>query len=89
MLLETVSNMFSNSVILFIFFASLAVASITCCWCWFLAISLSAYWCLFLAYARACYRLNQEGQFGCKTVFDVAPKYLAAVRYEELLKTIL
>ena len=42
-----------------------------------------------LAYARACYRLNKEGQFGCKTVFDVAPKYLAAVEYEELLKTIL
>ena len=42
-----------------------------------------------LAYARACYRLSQEGQFGCKTVFDVAPKYLAIARYEELLKTIL
>lgn len=42
-----------------------------------------------LAYARACYRLSQEGQFGCKTVFDVAPKYLAVARYEELLKTIL
>lgn len=42
-----------------------------------------------LAYARACYRLNQEGQFGCKTVFDVAPKYLAISNYEELLKTIL
>ena len=42
-----------------------------------------------LAYARACYRLNQEKQYGCKTVFDVAPKYLSVRSYEELLKTIL
>ena len=42
-----------------------------------------------LAYARACYRLNKEGQCGCKTVFDVAPKYLSSQSYEELLKNIL
>ena len=42
-----------------------------------------------LAYARACYRLNQEGQNGCKTVFDIAPKYLSSQNYSDLLKTIL
>lgn len=30
-----------------------------------------------IAYARAAYRLNQEGQSGCKTVFDIAPAYLS------------
>ena len=30
------------------------------------------------AYARAAYRLSKEGQTGCKTVFDIAPVYLAA-----------
>jgi diaminopimelate dehydrogenase len=29
-----------------------------------------------VAYARAAYRLNQEGGHGCKTVFDIAPAYL-------------
>ena len=42
-----------------------------------------------IAYARACYRLNKEGSYGCKTVFDVAPKYLSIQKYEDLLKTIL
>lgn len=42
-----------------------------------------------VAYARACYRLNQEGSIGCKTVFDVAPKYLSEQSYEELIKHIL
>lgn len=36
------------------------------------------------AYARAVYRLNQEGQIGCKTVFDIAPVYLSAQSPEEL-----
>lgn len=36
------------------------------------------------AYARAAYRLNQEGQSGCKTVFDIAPAYLSAQSGEEL-----
>lgn len=36
------------------------------------------------AYARAAYRLSQEGQTGCKTVFDVAPAYLSAQTPEEL-----
>ena len=29
-----------------------------------------------VAYARAAYKLAQEGQSGCKTVFDIAPAYL-------------
>ncbi|BCI59453.1 diaminopimelate dehydrogenase [Solibaculum mannosilyticum] len=37
-----------------------------------------------LAYARAAYRLNQEGQSGCKTAFDIAPAYLSAQSGEEL-----
>ena len=36
------------------------------------------------AYARAAYRLSQEGQTGCKTVFDVAPAYLIVQTPEEL-----
>ena len=31
-----------------------------------------------VAYARAAYRMNKEGQKGCKTVFDVAPGYLSS-----------
>lgn len=37
-----------------------------------------------VAYARAAYRLNQEGVSGCKTVFDIAPAYLSAQSGEEL-----
>lgn len=36
------------------------------------------------AYARAVYRMNKEGQTGCKTVFDIAPAYLSALSGEEL-----
>jgi len=36
------------------------------------------------AYARAAYRMNQEGMCGCKTVFDVAPVYLSSRSNEEL-----
>ena len=42
-----------------------------------------------IAYARAAYRMNQEGQKGCKTVFDVAPAYLSAMSGEELRKNLL
>ena len=42
-----------------------------------------------VAYARAVYRLHKEGQTGCKTVFDIAPKYLSIKPYEELIKTML
>ncbi len=36
------------------------------------------------AYARAVYRMNNEGQTGCKTVFDIAPAYLSNLSGEEL-----
>ena len=41
------------------------------------------------AYARAAYRLNQEGQKGCKTVFDIAPAYLSPESGQELRKRLL
>ena len=37
-----------------------------------------------VAFARAAFRLNQEGQCGCKTVLDIAPAYLSAMSGEEL-----
>lgn len=37
-----------------------------------------------VAYARAAYRMAQEGQSGAKTVFDIAPAYLSAKSGEEL-----
>ncbi len=37
-----------------------------------------------VAYARAAYRLNQEGASGAKTVFDIAPAYLTEASAEEL-----
>lgn len=37
-----------------------------------------------LAFARAVYRLSQEGVSGCKTVFDIAPAYLSPKSGEEL-----
>lgn len=42
-----------------------------------------------IAYARAAYRLNKEGQKGCKTVFDIAPAYLCSQSGEELRKHML
>lgn len=42
-----------------------------------------------VAYARAAYRMNQEGTYGCKTVFDVPPAYLSSQSRDELLKTLL
>lgn len=42
-----------------------------------------------VAYARAAYRLGQEGQKGCRTVFDIAPAYLSAVDGAELRKHLL
>ena len=41
------------------------------------------------AYARAAYRLHQEGQTGCKTVLDIAPAYLQPASAEELRATLL
>ena len=42
-----------------------------------------------VAYARACYKMSSEGQFGCKTVFDVAPSYLTMLSNEEIRKNML
>lgn len=42
-----------------------------------------------LAYARAAYRMHKEGQYGCKTVFDIAPAYLHTASGEELRKNLL
>lgn len=42
-----------------------------------------------VAYARAAYRLAQEGVCGCKTVFDIAPAYLSLKSAEELRATML
>lgn len=42
-----------------------------------------------VAYARAAYRMNSEGQSGCKTVLDVAPAYLSPKSAEELRCTLL
>lgn len=36
------------------------------------------------ACARAVHRMSQEGQTGCKTLFDVPPAYLSAASAEEL-----
>ncbi len=41
------------------------------------------------AYARATYRMSQEGMKGCKTVFDVPPAYLSPKSREELIATLL
>ncbi len=41
------------------------------------------------AYARAAYRMNKNGEIGCKTVFDVAPALLSAESGEELRKHLL
>ena len=36
------------------------------------------------AFARAIFRLNKEGQTGCRTVFDIAPAYLSPLSGEEI-----
>ena len=45
--------------------------------------------CVIAAYARAAFRLYNEGQTGCKTVFDIAPAYLSAKDGAELRKSLL
>ena len=42
-----------------------------------------------VAYARAAYRLDSEGQSGCRTVFDIAPAYLSPKSAEELRASML
>jgi diaminopimelate dehydrogenase len=42
-----------------------------------------------VACARAVYRMNKGGMYGCKTLFDVPPVYLSAKSREELLAELL
>ena len=42
-----------------------------------------------VAYARAVYRLWQEGARGCKTVFDIPPVYLSPKSREDLIAELL
>ncbi len=42
-----------------------------------------------VAYARAAYRLNKQGDSGCKTVFDIPPVLLSEKSPEELRKNLL
>ena len=42
-----------------------------------------------VACARAVYRLNKEGSYGCKTMLDVSPAYLSSKSREELIKQLL
>lgn len=42
-----------------------------------------------VACARAVVRMNKEGLYGCKTLFDVPPVYLSAKSREEILATLL
>lgn len=42
-----------------------------------------------LALARATYRMNKNGQYGAKTIFDVPPAYLSEKSAEELRKELL
>ncbi|MBE6601356.1 MAG: diaminopimelate dehydrogenase [Ruminococcaceae bacterium] len=42
-----------------------------------------------VAYARAAARLAQKGDFGCKTVFDIAPALLHPAAAEDLRKNLL
>lgn len=45
--------------------------------------------CVLAAYARAVFRMSQEGMTGCKTVFDVAPAYLSPMTPEEMRRKLL
>ncbi len=42
-----------------------------------------------VAYARAAYKMNKEGMFGCKTVFDIPPAYLSSKSYDEIISHLL
>ncbi|XJS10148.1 diaminopimelate dehydrogenase [Aerococcaceae bacterium WGS1372] len=42
-----------------------------------------------VAYARAAYKLSEEGISGCHTVFDIAPRYLSPKSNETLRKELL
>ena len=45
--------------------------------------------CVLVAYARAAYRLANEGVSGCKTVFDIPPAYLSSLSHEEIISHLL
>lgn len=42
-----------------------------------------------VAYARAAYKMAQEGQTGCKTIFDIPPAYLSSMDGATLRATML
>lgn len=42
-----------------------------------------------VAFARAAYRMSEEGMSGCKTVLDIPPTYLSAKADDELRKELL
>lgn len=42
-----------------------------------------------VAYARAVKKLHDEGNFGAKTVFDIAPSYLSNMSKEEIITNLL
>lgn len=42
-----------------------------------------------VAYARAVHKLNQKGETGCKTVFDIAPADLSPMSHEEMISHLL
>ncbi len=44
--------------------------------------------CVLVACARAAYRLQGEGSYGCKTMLDIPPVYLSGRDREELIKTL-
>ena len=39
--------------------------------------------------ARAVYKLHLENNFGCKTIFDIPPKYFTNQSYEEIIGKLL
>ncbi len=44
--------------------------------------------CVLVACARAAYRMQKEGSYGCKTMLDIPPAYLSAQDRDVLLKTL-
>jgi diaminopimelate dehydrogenase len=44
---------------------------------------------ILVSYARAVYRLSEKKDYGCKTVFDIAPALLTRYSKEDLLKRML
>lgn len=44
---------------------------------------------ILVAFARAAYKMNKEGQSGCKTVFDIPPYMLSMKSRDEIIKELL